>query len=130
MVAPIDYFSEMNGVIVELTGTGDGKMFAFFNWMPPTVSEVEKATGQVITKMMPDVSVGTSLAFSHWGGRFYLFADKGIWKYDPVTGETTSIMNDVGFKIVGRKPLPTGGYRYRLGWYAPRRPDEPGFGLH
>jgi GNAT superfamily N-acetyltransferase len=36
----------------------------------------------------------------------------------------------VGFKVVGRKPLPAGGYRYRLGWYAPRRPDEPGFGAH
>ena len=36
----------------------------------------------------------------------------------------------VGFKIVGRKPLPGGGYRYRLGWYAPRRPDEPGYGMH
>ena len=36
----------------------------------------------------------------------------------------------VGFKIVGRKPLPAGGYRYRLGWYAPRRPDEPGYGMH
>jgi len=37
---------------------------------------------------------------------------------------------NVGFKVVGRKPLSTGGYRYRLGWYAPRRPDEPGFGAH
>lgn len=36
----------------------------------------------------------------------------------------------VGFKIVGRKPQPGGGYRYRLGWYAPRRPDEPGYGAH
>jgi predicted GNAT family N-acyltransferase len=36
----------------------------------------------------------------------------------------------VGFKIVGRKPQPDGGYRYRLGWYAPRRPDEPGYGAH
>jgi ribosomal protein S18 acetylase RimI-like enzyme len=36
----------------------------------------------------------------------------------------------VGFKIVGRKPQPNGGYRYRLGWYAPRRPDEPGYGAH
>ena len=36
----------------------------------------------------------------------------------------------VGFKIVGRKPLPDGGYRYRLGWYAPRRPGEPGYGAH
>lgn len=35
-----------------------------------------------------------------------------------------------GFKIVGRKPLPSGGYRYRLGWYAPRRPNEPGYGAH
>ncbi|MCA9877174.1 MAG: GNAT family N-acetyltransferase [Thermomicrobiales bacterium] len=36
----------------------------------------------------------------------------------------------IGFKIVGRKPLPGGGFRYRLGWYAPRRPDEPGYGVH
>lgn len=36
----------------------------------------------------------------------------------------------VGFKIVGRKPQPSGGYRYRLGWYAPRRPDEAGYGAH
>jgi ribosomal protein S18 acetylase RimI-like enzyme len=36
----------------------------------------------------------------------------------------------VGFKTVGRKSLPEGGFRYRLGWYAPRRPDEPGYGAH
>lgn len=36
----------------------------------------------------------------------------------------------VGFKIVGRTPRPDGGYYYRLGWYAPRRPDEPGYGAH
>jgi GNAT superfamily N-acetyltransferase len=41
-----------------------------------------------------------------------------------------SWFEQVGFKVVGRKPLPAGGYRYRLGWYAPRRPDEPGFGAH
>lgn len=35
-----------------------------------------------------------------------------------------------GFKIVGRRPLPGGGFRYRLGWYAPRRPNEPGYGAH
>jgi ribosomal protein S18 acetylase RimI-like enzyme len=36
----------------------------------------------------------------------------------------------VGFKTVGRKPTAAGDYRYRLGWYAPRRPDEAGFGAH
>lgn len=36
----------------------------------------------------------------------------------------------LGFKTVGRKPAASGGYRYRLGWYAPRRPDEAGYGAH
>lgn len=35
----------------------------------------------------------------------------------------------IGFRVVGRKPTAE-GFRYRLGWYAPRRPDEPGFGAH
>jgi GNAT superfamily N-acetyltransferase len=31
-----------------------------------------------------------------------------------------------GFKIVGRRPGPTGGFRYRLGWHAPRpKTNEP-----
>jgi GNAT superfamily N-acetyltransferase len=31
-----------------------------------------------------------------------------------------------GFKIVGRRPDPDGGFRYRLGWHAPRpRPTDP-----
>lgn len=36
----------------------------------------------------------------------------------------------IGFRAVGRKPQPNGGFRYRLGWYAPRRPDEAGYGAH
>jgi GNAT superfamily N-acetyltransferase len=35
----------------------------------------------------------------------------------------------IGFRTVGRKPV-AGGFRYRLGWYAPRRPDEAGYGAH
>jgi GNAT superfamily N-acetyltransferase len=36
----------------------------------------------------------------------------------------------IGFRTLGRKPSPEGEFRYRLGWYAPRRPDEAGFGAH
>ena len=36
----------------------------------------------------------------------------------------------IGFRTVGRTSSPGGGFRYRLGWYAPRRPDEAGFGAH
>ena len=36
----------------------------------------------------------------------------------------------IGFRTVGRRPSPGGGYRYRMGWYAPRLPQEAGFGAH
>ena len=36
----------------------------------------------------------------------------------------------IGFRAVGRTPLASGGYRYRLGWYAPRLPREAGYGAH
>lgn len=37
---------------------------------------------------------------------------------------------DIGFRVVGRKRGPDGAMRYRLGWYAPRRPQEAGYGAH
>lgn len=43
---------------------------------------------------------------------------------------TTGWFQRLGFRIVGRRPLPEGGVRYRLGWYAPRRAGEPGHGAH
>jgi GNAT superfamily N-acetyltransferase len=52
----------------------------------------------------------------------------------PMTVETSEALKDwfagIGFRTVGRKPLPGGGYRYRMGWYAPRLPREAGYGVH
>ena len=36
----------------------------------------------------------------------------------------------IGFRVVGRKRGPDGAMRYRLGWYAPRLPQEAGYGVH
>ena len=36
----------------------------------------------------------------------------------------------IGFRTVGRRPTPGGGFRYRMGWYAPRLPQEAGYGAH
>jgi ribosomal protein S18 acetylase RimI-like enzyme len=35
----------------------------------------------------------------------------------------------IGFRVVARKPTADGA-RYRLGWYAPRLPQEAGYGAH
>jgi GNAT superfamily N-acetyltransferase len=36
----------------------------------------------------------------------------------------------IGFRTVGRHSAPGGGFRYRMGWYAPRLPQEAGYGVH
>jgi GNAT superfamily N-acetyltransferase len=36
----------------------------------------------------------------------------------------------IGFRTVGRRPAAGGGFRYRMGWYAPRLPREAGYGAH
>ena len=52
----------------------------------------------------------------------------------PMTIETDETLKawfaGIGFRTVGRKSLPDGGYRYRMGWYAPRLPREAGYRAH
>jgi GNAT superfamily N-acetyltransferase len=36
----------------------------------------------------------------------------------------------IGLRTVGRRSAPGGGFRYRMGWYAPRLPQEAGYGAH
>ena len=52
----------------------------------------------------------------------------------PMTVEADETRKDwfagIGFRTVGRKSSPDGATRYRMGWYAPRLPREPGHGAH
>jgi GNAT superfamily N-acetyltransferase len=52
----------------------------------------------------------------------------------PMTVEADEIgkgwFEGIGFRTVGRRPGADGAFRYRLGWYAPRLPQEAGYGAH
>jgi GNAT superfamily N-acetyltransferase len=52
----------------------------------------------------------------------------------PMTLEADEIgkgwFEGIGFRTVGRRPGASGGFRYRMGWYAPRLPQEAGYGAH
>jgi GNAT superfamily N-acetyltransferase len=52
----------------------------------------------------------------------------------PMTLEADEIgkgwFEGIGFRTVGRHPGASGGFRYRMGWYAPRLPQEDGYGAH
>lgn len=58
----------------ELTGTGDGRLFAFQGAEPPFISEYDKDTGALLGSWpLPGLSSPDAFAFAAWGGDFYLF---------------------------------------------------------
>ncbi|MBK7823890.1 hypothetical protein [Nannocystis sp.] len=58
----------------ELTGTGDGRLYAFQGQAPPHIAEYDKATGEVLgTWPLPGLENPDAFAFASWGGDFYLF---------------------------------------------------------
>lgn len=61
----------------ELTGTGDGKLFAFSLSNPGPggeISEIDKATATVVSQVhIPVGDPQNAFAYASWGGSFYLF---------------------------------------------------------
>ncbi len=61
----------------ELTGTGDGRLFAFEGDVETYIREYDKATGAVLgTWALPGLANPDAFAFAYWGGDFYLFVTK------------------------------------------------------
>lgn len=62
----------------ELTGTGDGRLFAFYSKEGETsrsfIGEIDTGTAQVVGERRFDtVDQGSGWAFAYWGGDFYMF---------------------------------------------------------
>ena len=86
---------------VLVTGTGDGRLFAYYTKTTgQTVSfvgEIEKNTAQVIAADQLDVDQGNGYAFAFWGGDFYLFTGQGgaagsvVTRFRPADKSTTVV---------------------------------------
>ncbi len=61
----------------ELTGTGDGRLFAFYTkagGVGSWVGQLDKKTAKIVAENpLPTVEQGRGWAFAFWGGDFYLF---------------------------------------------------------
>lgn len=62
----------------ELTGTGDGRLFAFYrkelSGSGSFIGQVDKSTGEIIGELaLPGVSQSFGWAFAFWGGDFFTF---------------------------------------------------------
>jgi hypothetical protein len=100
--------------MAELTGTGDGRLFAFFaplgaNETPPSfIDQINPKNAEVLSSvLLPDVVEGEGWAFGFWGGDFYTFtAPDGettvVTRYRPSDGSITQVASaPVGVVIVG-----------------------------
>ena len=93
----------------ELTGTGDGRLFAF--WPDPMIgggshlSELSKTTGAVIAQTnLPIGEENYAFAFAFWGGDFWIFTGDGaltsVSRYRP-SDNTTTVPTTHASTIVG-----------------------------
>jgi hypothetical protein len=99
------------GHAAELTGTGDGRLFAFAATSPATLAEIDKTTGATPSpRSLDTVSTGTDWAFSFWGGDFYFYtANSGgfpdnttdVTKLESATGKLQVVLTNIGFRVVG-----------------------------
>ncbi|MBK6512676.1 MAG: hypothetical protein IPG04_00815 [Polyangiaceae bacterium] len=91
----------------ELTGTGDARLFGFFQGFPIIISEIDKSSGAILSQApQPTINIGSGWAFAFWGGDFWLFTNPSgvgsqIDRYRPSDGTTTTVFTGIGDNIVG-----------------------------
>ncbi|HEX8794981.1 MAG TPA: hypothetical protein VF765_28740 [Polyangiaceae bacterium] len=102
------YDQGFNGRRAEMTGTGDGRLFAAFEGTPYVVAEIDKTSAH-IKSQAPQTPINyppdsSNFAFAFWGGDFWLFVGPGgttdVFQYQPSNGMTTKRETEP-FEIVG-----------------------------
>ncbi len=97
------------GGSAELTGSGDGELFAFVAQPPASLAQISTKTGAVErTTALPGVDGGRGWAVSFYGGDFYFYtqavdlpAGSAVTRLRPSDGSLTVVNPNVGFTIVG-----------------------------
>lgn len=94
----------------ELTGTGDGRLYAFYtkgigNGPPSFIGEIDTNTAAVVAETpFPTVDQGNGWAFAFWGGDFYMFTAPGggsdVTRYRPIDNSVT-VVATLPTRIVG-----------------------------
>ena len=84
----------------ELTGTGGGQLFGFFETSPSgataAIGQIDRTTGQLTAMTdLPGVNIAGGWAFAFWGGEFYTFtAPAGstvVTRFNPNDGSVVQV---------------------------------------
>jgi hypothetical protein len=97
----------------ELTGTGGGQLFGFFQTsagsMSAAIGQIDKTTAQLVAVSdLPGVSIAGGWAFAFWGGDFYTFtAPAGsmtatvVQRFSPSDGSIVQVATTPNLTVVG-----------------------------
>lgn len=97
----------------ELTGNGDGELWAYTPGLQSRVARINKATAREEEgwALPPLLTEPAGWAFAHWGGRYFVFISTGdgfgglasaqVLRFNPADGQTEVAVADTGRRIVG-----------------------------
>jgi hypothetical protein len=92
------------GQNADLTGTGDGRLFGFFDLSVAEIAPIDRATAATSAPIsLPGVQCPWAFAFSFWGGDFYLYtsspdSDSSVAHFTSADGTLdTNYVADAGF---------------------------------
>lgn len=92
--------------VAELTGTGDGKLYAYFA-LNGVLARLDKTTGAQLQTYRTS-ALGGAFAVAQWGGDFYLFHSSGqevyvstVTRFSPATGESVEVIPNSGYDVIG-----------------------------
>ena len=111
-IAPLGTFTGgLHGHCGELTGTGDAKLYGFFEGSPAMLADIDKSTTATPSPHALgslQLSTDSAYAFSFWGGDFWFYSASAantssqVTRYKAATdGSVSVVMPSVGFTIVG-----------------------------
>jgi hypothetical protein len=89
----------------ELTGTGDGRLFAFGvrSGQRSHLAEIDKSNARVLSDVALDLESGGGWAFAWWGGAFYFFTSTGgasvVTRYDPASEALEQVATAPGLVV-------------------------------
>ncbi len=96
-----------NAQSAELTGTGDGRLYAYYaagNSGGSAIAEIDKSTGAQLGADVLSFDRGDAWAFAFWGGDFWVFtapnSQQTTVRYDPST-KTSTVVAHYSSRIVG-----------------------------
>ncbi len=94
----------------ELTGTGEGELWAFFPGSAPSARRLNKDDGAALSTLpITAIPAGDprAWAFAFWGGRYYVFLRQDsdpsthVYRLEPETMSSERVLENTGREIVG-----------------------------